>query len=117
MLFLYMHGAYTTLLILWICFSSHVRQNKEDCALRTVTLIYYTSYNFIYSSNTTVTVTYMYMKHYLSEPCVGCSFTHLYLLSAFMQVLSVKPSVISAYPGTRNRLIDLGLPTYIDRQG
>ena len=54
--------------------SSCVRQNKEDRTLRTITLIYYKSYYFIYSHNTTVTVTYMYMKRYLSEPCVGCSF-------------------------------------------
>ena len=46
---------------------------------------------------------------------LGVPLTHLHHLSAFIQALSVKPSVISAYPATRNRLIDLWLPTYIDR--
>ena len=58
---------------------------KEDCALKTITSTYYKNYNFLYS-NTTVTVTYMYIKHYLSEPCVRCPFTHLYLSSTCIQV-------------------------------
>ena len=52
-------------------------------------------------------VTYLYLM-------LGVPLMHLHHLSAYMQVLIVKPSVISAYPGTRNRLINLGLPTYID---
>ena len=53
--------------------SLHVRwNNRRYCGLKTITIIYYINYNFIYS-NTTVTVTYMYIKHYLSEPFVRCS--------------------------------------------
>ena len=58
---------------LQVHFSLHVRQNNRRYhTLKTITLTYYKNYNFIYS-NTPVTVTYMYIKHYLSEPCVRCS--------------------------------------------
>ena len=72
---------------LQVHFSSHVRQNyRRYCTLKIITLTYCKNYNFIYS-NTTVTVTYMYLKHYLSETCVRCSsHTSLHLLSACIQV-------------------------------
>ena len=57
----------------------------------------------------------MYMNVTYLNLVLGIPLTHLHHQSAFLQVLSVKPSVISAYPGIRNRLIDLGLPTYIDK--
>ena len=60
--------------------SSRVRQNNRGYhALKTITLTYYKNYNFIYS-NTTVTVTYMYIKHSLFESCVRCS-SHISLPS------------------------------------
>ena len=86
-LFLYMaYWAYTTLLILQVLFSSHVRWNyKKGCALKTKTLTYYKYYNFIYS-NTTVTVAYMYINITYLNLVLGVPPTHLYFLFACIEV-------------------------------
>ena len=57
---------------------------KKGHALKTITLTYYKYYSFI-SSNTTVTVTYMYINITYLNLVLGVPLTHLYLLSACIQ--------------------------------
>ena len=91
---------------LQVLFSLHCRIIRRSHTLKTITLTYYKNYNFIYS-NTTVTVTYMYINITYLNLVLGVPLTHLYLLSAFIQVLSVEPSAIclwnSNWSSSRNR--------------
>ena len=99
---------------LQVLFSLHCGITRRSCTLKTITLTYYKNYTFIYS-NTTVTATYWYINITYLNLVLGALLTHLYLLSACIQV----SKVLSQKSGSKSRApvhLNSGLSTYIDRQ-